>query len=86
MFTVYFDAITGRPGACPGDVPVEGDLIARFQEERDASRLRSELASERVVALGLVQRDPVVDGFRDLRVQALYERADEVARDAPFAV
>jgi hypothetical protein len=83
-FNVYFDAFTGRPKVCTGEVPEKADFIAAFCEEGDAARLLSELASARVVELGIVSRNPVVDGQREQRVQALYHRALDVGQAAPF--
>ncbi len=84
-YSVYFDGYTGRPGLCNGATPVDGDFIALFCDERDAAQLKSELASARVVELGIVTHNPVVDDHREVRVQQLYQRALEVARAAPFA-
>ena len=64
-FSVFFDGFTGRPGLCDGPLPVDADFVALFGEELDAAKLKSELASARVVELGgagcadLWQADPL---------------------------
>ena len=85
-YSVYFDGFTGRLGVSDGGAPVHANFIALFYDKGDAARLKSELASARVVELGLVSHNPHVDDHREKRVQQLYQRAVQVARAAPFAL
>ncbi|HUU82326.1 MAG TPA: hypothetical protein VM243_02375 [Phycisphaerae bacterium] len=85
MFSVYFDDVTGRPNVREGEAPRNTNFVAAFLEEGDADRLKSELAADRIVRLGLVRANPTVDDLRDERVRALYGRAVKVSPEAPFS-